>query len=265
MPEYAQGQSVTLYANFKNRDGSPLLLSGTPQVRVFHFDTGGNTKEDVAFVNMTIMDGTISTYSYDYPIPARADKTTYNAMYSGTSVSGGVNLIGTETFHIVPQKFYRRKAGGLVINPSAARRDEEKEIWTEDEKDKVIDLLNKLDNKKISFKSLEDNIKKTVDSISLLSAVVESQKDSILNEQNKIATELKNKGDVTFDDSKILQNIKAISESLGKLDIALRNDRQGLVISSLEDLKEDITDFKLTFITTLPTEMIGRIKNDKNE
>jgi hypothetical protein len=268
MQSFEQGSQVTFYATFVDYRGQPATVSGTPQIIVCH-KAGSSTLFDVSYQNMVATSGLSASYQYTYNIPISADRLTYTVIFSGT-YSDGTNALGGYDYLVIPKKFYDRKGGGSTTRITS--------IWTAKEKNKVLEYLEQL-LEKILNPDTEDKINKTIDSLSLLSRNIESYKTELLKQkeiylegQNCLLQKLNEEKKINFDDSKINKNIAGVQSKINEVSANMRNEKFGLIISQIEDLKtcidvikEEFDDFKKFYVSKLAAEVIvGGNQNGKN-
>lgn len=272
-----QGSTPKFYATFVDRYGAEAVISGTPTATVMHMQ-GSNVVYDISDQDMTQVSGTL--YFYEYNIPARADKSTYtvefNTIYSGINTES-THVVGGIDFQVIPRRFYDKKGGGFVQKVVA------KPVWTEKEKDELIEAVEALFEKTSKLKGIDANMGFLSDKLSRISLSLSQkaeQKDSEgikeliedvskelaeqqirIGEYKAVISELGEK-ELKFDDSHIIKRLTDLSNSFAGLDQNLRNDRVTLVISEIEDLHKDVKELQEVFVKSMPKEAVERMKNE---
>jgi hypothetical protein len=258
MSEYEQGSQVVFYANFIDYKGNPAVLTGTPQIIMYHRH-GNTTTKDIDYEDMSQDSIVPSAYYYKYHVPIGADKSTYTVVYSGT-YSDGTNGINTEDFLVINKKFFDKKGGGFVQKISVDK------IWSKEEKEQVLDFLSKIKEAN-NFLDLQEKMDKTIDSLSLMSKglsgnnkSLEEQKELLIKSNENIVN-LKNSSSesvVQFNEKEIIENIDSVSKQVQELGDCLRKEKIELVVSQLDDLKKefsnqqtDFDEFKQFFVSIL--------------
>ncbi|MFH1638430.1 MAG: hypothetical protein ABIB71_08445 [Candidatus Woesearchaeota archaeon] len=273
--EYEQGSSIKLYATFVTYKGVQADVSSGAVV-VSHINSNREVI-DVAETALSLLSG--STYYYDWSIPIGADKGSYATKYIGSYSDGSV-VVGEETFQVITKKFYDKKGGGFVQRIKA-------DVWTEKEKEAVIDALNKLTEGDLKSKllSLRGDVSKMSNMVFGLSeglkAVSLGVNESKVSTSSNITSlklyfdeiseklsaykesikELSEK-EINFDDSNIVNKLGVLSRSVGDLGTGLRNERLGRVIAELEDLHKKFDEFEEVFAEIQTLEVKERIKNE---
>ena len=266
MSEYEQGSQVVFYANFIDFKGNPAVLTGTPQIIMYH-RYGNTTTKDIDYENMS-QDSTVpSSYYYKYHIPVGADKSTYTVVYSGT-YSDGTNGINTEDFLVINKKFFDKKGGGFV------QKITNDNIWSKKEKEQVLDFLDKI-REANNFLGLQEKMDKTIDSLSLMSKglsgnnkSLEEQKELLLK-SNDVLANLKNNSSETvvqFNEKEIIENIESVSKQVQELGDDLKKEKIEMVVSQLDDLKKEIgenkndfDDFQQFFVSILSDKIMEKV------
>jgi len=273
--EYEQGSSQRIYATFVDQNGAAASVSGTPIVTIMHMQ-GNATVYDVNEANMIQLSGVV--YYYPWHIPERAYRTTYTAKFDavicGTAFAP-TYAVGATDFQVITRKFYNKKGGGFV------QRAVPKPIWTEKEKNEIIEaiesLLNRAEFKEIktSISSISEALSAVTDELrekatqkdtegtknvlTVLASDIEAYKGKFSSFETQIKALSEKKG---YDDSKVIQRLTGLSQSIIGLDQDIRNERITLVITELEDIKKELTEFEGVFAKSLPTKEVEMRKNE---
>ena len=270
--EYEQGSSIKFYATFATYKGVQADVSSGAIV-VSHINSSQEVI-DVSEVVMSLLSG--STYYYDWNIPVGADKGSYTAKYIGAYSDDSI-VVGEESFQVITKKFYDKKGGGFVQRVKA-------DVWTEKEKEAVIEALNRLtdgalkenllslknDVTKMSsevfgltegLKVVGDDLKEhSLESIGRLKPYFDGIGEKLSLYEGSIK-ELSEK-EINFDEKNIVTKLGILSRSVNSLGTELRNERLGRVIAELEDLHKKFDEFEEVFAETLPLKTKERIKNE---
>lgn len=282
--EYEQGSKPTFYATFVEHSGTEAVISGTPTITISHRD--GVLKEtDVDNQQMSILSG--STYYYTWSIPARSDRTIYNAKYH--AVYSGVDLtatpvVGADDFQVIPRKFYDKKGGGFVQRLSGEGG------WTKKEKEeifgKVGGLVDNLDSvgaqiSGIEIKNYDKELEKLHEAVSLMCRDMTkiSEINVKLSEESSKIDEIINKvgsnnKPVNIDLTSVkdsLNSIKSDCEVLSNLETSF--SRIGAMLIGFDDIStklndmagkfDGINEMKELYIRTIPTESIMKTISTK--
>jgi len=282
MSEYEQGAIITFYPRFVDHNREEAIISGTPTITINHM-WGGLLTVDIDHKDMALMSGT--AYEYSWNIPAAADRTSYNVKYN--AIYSGVNfqttdVVGGEDFQVITRKFYDKKGGGFVQRASKA------DIWTEKEKDAVLEALSDLSkSNRVNLGSIESRLTNFSTLLSAVSAdlnesvkkddfvaikeslvdvkgFISNLKEEMVNQEKEITSskelvELLSKKE-DYNDSEVVKKLSGLSKSIINLEVDLKNDRTGLVISELDDLCKNLEEFKKVFVLTLPTDLKLKVK-----
>lgn len=264
MAEYEQGSSPTFYATFVDHEGSAAsILSGTITIR----HRWGNTIIDVD--NQLLIQLSESTYYYNWNIPVKSDKTIYDVRYIGSYSDGSV-VVGTETFQVIPRKFFDKKGGGFV-NRIVGRPT----VWTIKEKKEIIEAIEGLLNRNNSSELLlikqelkeikkdkfePEKIEKIFEGLSnQVKADFNFQKLEIIKYKELI--EKFSKKEAKFSDKKIIEKISDLSKSIMLIDTDLKNERITRVIAEIEDLHKELKEFEEIFVKNMSFKAVEKIKN----
>ena len=273
--EYEQGSSIKFYATFATYKGVQADVS-SGAIIVSHINSSQEVI-DVSEVAMSLLSG--STYYYDWNIPVGADKGSYTAKYIGAYSDDSI-VVGEESFQVITKKFYDKKGGGFVQRIKA-------DVWTEKEKEAVIEALDKLtegDLKEkllalkndisgvskevfglveelksvgLGVKGVDLNVSATIDELKPYFNSVESKLSGYYNSIKELS-----EAEEDFDDTNIVNKLGILSKSVTELGTNLRNERLGLVISELEDLRKKFDEFEEVFVDTLSLEAKKRVTNE---
>jgi len=234
-----QGDKFSFYATFVDNVGSSAVISGTPTISILHRQ-GASNDTDLSSSAMSLISGT--TYYYVWHPNNRAFKGTYIAKYNA-EYTDGIHVVGDEDFQIVSHGHYDKSVGGLVLKGKNG-------IWTEKEKEKVLNILDSLSKGINSFEDLNSKIDSSKDVLELLKKDIENNTkidvidysdkiDSIVEKVSILCDNVSSKKEeVVFnlDESKIC---KDITENIKNY----KNEDYVKVISMLKDLKIDVKKF----------------------
>ena len=254
--EFEQNSSVYLYTTFVNMSGESATISGTPTISVYHMAEGG-TKTDVNSANMTqLVD---STYFYKHHIAARADLTTYTAVFSAT-YSDATLAVGNSDFLVIPRKFYKRKGGSLVAKIIKDK------VWTEKDKELVLDLIKEIASKNTDVSSLEAKLDNSTQAVKTLLADAADYKESqlsLLAEREKIIEEICQSR--KSENSEVYAKFKKIDSLLMELNSRLDDSKMEQILLELDAFRKELDDFKKAFVLTIPTEIIEVLLDGQNK
>ena len=246
-----QNSELNFYVTFLDFLGEAASISGTPTISVFHRQ-GASTKTDINANNLTQLNET--TYYLKWRPSARAYKGTYVAKYSAT-YNDGTDVLGEESFQIVDRAHYGKNVGGLVLKGKGTTAAEP--IWSENEKNKVFEILDGLILKISSIDGLDKNLSERLSGLSeidsRLMGSLEKQNDSMSKITFLVDKLQKKKPFVNkFDDSKIIaemNNLKTCIAEFKNLNEELRIPR---IISELEEIRMGLENFQHDLIKVLP-------------
>lgn len=271
--EYEQGMDAVLWVTFADYKGTEVnVASGT--VTVSH-RWGNDTRTDVDRQALANTAG--GTFYYIWNIPAAAARTVYDVKYVGTYADGTVG-VGDETFYVVPRKFYRTKAGGMIQKTIMPK------VWTKKEKDETIEKIDLLEEslgkilgfvKRINIKYYAKDMRKLNDSVSLISkdlSKLDEIKTEVMAGENKTikAIELiESKPEpkeldfnwLKYSLGELKSNLELVENMSEKLDrlgpILLEVDNISKGIKDLKDLK-DLKELKELYLRTIPKETLTK-------
>ncbi len=248
--------------------------SGLTDVKISIYDYSGNT-----YLNSGAMTeiGNTGIYRYTF-VPPRYERS-YIAVMDSDSAPKKV----TEPIIVGPTA----KTGGLV-------KTVKKDTWTEEEKNSVLQALDKLykaiqekvlqevkNDGKLTEKILEEEIasrnaflrtldavvdkieltQKLIETVNSSNKQIESKQLNILNKLSQSLVNLKESIPKEYDDTKLMERIKSLNKEISELK---KQDRVPRVLIELNDLREEIDDLKKAFVARLPTKAVERIYDGKD-
>lgn len=247
---YEQGSTPIFYATFVDYQGRQAVVSsGTASI----FHKHGSV--DIWDISGTMTQMSESTFYYTWNIPANADEGFYSVKYVGAYDDGTV-AVGGEGFQVIPRGFYDKKGGGFVQKISA-----KKDIWTKEEKELVLKLLEQLMAKKLNLTPILETLDEKMDENGSKFNIItrEIVKYNQLKEDlNQILTAIEHSKSQDVTRADINNFIKQVQCIALRLDEFKELDKTGRIITELNDLRLNLDQLQRLVIKTLPDDALRR-------